>query len=119
MISAFQSCEFRFGLKMSREQLEQVNKFHEGTKYADEEAAKARKGSPYKSALTSSPFVIKFSYSVSEQGYWKSAHMVIQLEDCIDCLTVNTTFCSYLITHVVMKSKEDELNVKDVKRVWR
>ena len=26
MISAFQSCEFRFGLKMSREQLEQVKK---------------------------------------------------------------------------------------------
>jgi hypothetical protein len=46
---------------MSREQLEQVKKFFKGAKYADEEAAKERKGSPYKSALASSPFVIKFS----------------------------------------------------------
>jgi len=99
IISTFQSHEYGFGLEMS----------HKGTKYGDEEAAKARKGSPYKSALTSSPSVIKFSYGVNEQGNWNYEHMVTQLEDCIHCLTVftlNMTFYSYLTTCMVMTSRE-------------
>jgi hypothetical protein len=53
---------------MSREQLEKVNHFRQGKKYADKEASKARQGSEYKTALTSSPFIIEFSYGVQEQG---------------------------------------------------
>ncbi len=87
MISAMQCREFGFGLEMSREQLEKVNQFRQGKKYADEEAAKARRGSEYKTALTCSPFIIEFSYGVQEQGYWNYKHMVIQFKYCMDSLT--------------------------------
>ncbi len=42
MISAMQCHKFGFGLEMSNEQLEKVNQFRQGKKYADDKAAKAR-----------------------------------------------------------------------------
>ncbi len=38
--------------------------------------------------LTSSPFVIEFNYAAQDEGYRCYEHMVLQLEDCIDCLHV-------------------------------
>ncbi len=42
MISAFQSRAFGFGMELSEQQLEEINFFHEGKKYADESAAIAK-----------------------------------------------------------------------------
>jgi hypothetical protein len=116
MISAMQCCEFGFGLEMSREQLEKVNQFRQGKKYADEEAAKARQGSEYKTALTCRPFIIEFSYGVQEQGYWNYEHMVIQFEDCMDCLTTLYPEFDYLFLFDHScghdKQREDGLNVE-------
>ena len=88
MISALQSCEFGFGLKISEEQLKEVNKYREGKKYMDEEAAKSKRGSANKGALTRSPFVVEFNYGAQEQGYRNYENMVLKLEDCVDCLKV-------------------------------
>ena len=52
----------------------------------DETAATAVNGNPNKQPLTRSQFVVEFEYGASNQGYWDYNHMVLQLEDCIDCL---------------------------------
>ena len=36
--------------------------------------------------LETSPFKRRFEYGSNNQGYWNYSHMVIQFEDCIDCL---------------------------------
>ena len=46
-------------------------------------------GSPIKQPLTKSPFVVKFEYGVSGQGYWCYEHMVLQVNDCTIVLKVN------------------------------
>ncbi len=43
MISAFQSRELGFGVKLTQEQLDEINFITRGKKYVDEEAAKKRK----------------------------------------------------------------------------
>ncbi len=88
MISAFQFREFGFGLAISQEQLEEINKYCEGKRYLDEDAATLKRGSPTKKLLTSSPFVVEFNYGAQYEGYWCYEHMVLQLKDCIDCLHV-------------------------------
>jgi hypothetical protein len=47
-------------------------------------AAKETRGKAGKLPLMSSPFVIEFEYSASNQGYWEYDHTVLQFEDCID-----------------------------------
>jgi len=47
-----------------------------------------QKGEKQKTALTSSPFVLEFEYGANAEGYWVYEHMVLQLEDCVDCLKV-------------------------------
>jgi hypothetical protein len=41
-----------------------------------------------KKTLAKIPFVFEFEYGASDKGYWAYEHMVLQLEDCVDCLTV-------------------------------
>jgi hypothetical protein len=48
MISAFQSREFDFGMALDKEQLGEVNKYHEGKFYIDKEAAMATRQSKQK-----------------------------------------------------------------------
>ena len=88
MVSAFQSREFGFGMDMSDSELEAVNikKRRGNQRYADEEASQAVHGSIEKQDLKHSPFVQFFEYGASNEGYWDYNHMVIQLEDCVDCL---------------------------------
>ena len=40
-----------------------------------------------KMPLTESPFVHKFEFG-GGKGYWTGNHMILQVEDCIDCLRV-------------------------------
>jgi hypothetical protein len=42
MISAFQSRAFGFGMELNEQQMEEINFFREGKKYADESAAIAK-----------------------------------------------------------------------------
>ena len=41
-----------------------------------------------KPSLNSSPFIKMFELGQNNEGYWTYNHMVLQLEDCIDCLQV-------------------------------
>ena len=86
MVSAFQSRECGFGLNLRSDQLEQINCARRGKKYFDEVAAKEMKGSVLKKDLKDSPFVCYFEFGNGD--YWNYDLMVLQLEDCIDCLKV-------------------------------
>jgi hypothetical protein len=80
------SSEFGFGLTLSQQQLQKVNKARQATKSSDQEAEKEIRGNFYKDPLDNSPFVLKFKYGANNQGYWKYDHMVLQIENCIDVL---------------------------------
>ena len=107
MISAFVSREFGFGMPSSlltSEVLAEVNRRREGTRYADEEAAKERGDkSPNKGKLKESSFVHLFRYGATGHGYWKYTDVAGQLEDCHDCLVAlfpdrdDSTKCRYQI----------------------
>jgi hypothetical protein len=103
-------------LKISEEQLKEVNKYREGKHYMDEEAAKSKRGSASKGALTRSPFVVEFHYGAQEQGNWNYEHMVLQLEDCVDCLKVLLPEYDYLFlfdhSYGHDRQREDGLNVE-------
>jgi hypothetical protein len=58
MISAFVLREFGFGLTLSQQQLQKVNKARQATKYSDQEAAKEIRGKIFKDPLNNSPFVL-------------------------------------------------------------
>ena len=70
MISAFVSREFGFGMDLSEEDLQKVNRERHGKKYSDEEAATKINGNPNKQTLTQSPLVLEFEYGANAQGYW-------------------------------------------------
>jgi len=120
MISAFQSREFGFGMTLTEAQLQTVNAERAGTKYKDEEAATAKRGTALKQPLTSSPFVLEFEYGVSAEGYWMYESMVLQLEDCAD--VVKTLYPQYqflfLFDHSCGhdKAREDALNVRNMNK---
>ena len=118
MISAFQSREFGFGLLVTDKQLKEVNKSQRGPKYLDETAALALKADArgFKADLKNSPFVKEFEYSVSGEGYWTYQHMVLQLEDCVNGLTVLFPEYAFLFLFdhscVHDKQKKDGLNME-------
>jgi len=87
MISAFQSREFGFGFDMTPDELARVNHKRKGKSYEDTVAAMDVRGSEKKEPLLESPFVVKLEYGANKDGYWTGNHMILQLEDCIDCLT--------------------------------
>ncbi len=107
---------------MNEQQLAQVNEYRQNKKYQDEQAAKAKRGDAQKKPLTKSPFVFKFEYGASAEGYWVYEHMVLQLEDCVDCLTV--LFPDYeflfLLDHSCGhdRQREDGLNVENMNKSY-
>ena len=44
-------------------------------------------GNTKKMPLTESPFIHKFEFG-GDKGYWTGNHMILQVEDCIDCLRI-------------------------------
>ena len=86
MVSAMISQAFGFGMNITDEQLLNINKSREVTNYKDEEAATHLTGAPIKKTLPNSPFVRYLDYGSGKDGYWTYRHMIIQIEDCIDCL---------------------------------
>ena len=67
-----------------------VNEHRRGKKYADKDAAEEVLGKAEKDDLESDPLVREFSYGNAEgkQGYWNYNHIVIQMEDLVDVLSV-------------------------------
>ena len=88
MLSAFQSREFGYGLPISDADLAKINAEKRGKDkfYSDLSAAQSRNGKHWKPKLTHSPFVYELEYGENKEGYWNYENMVLQLEDCIDCL---------------------------------
>ena len=125
MVSAFQSRAFGFGMPcLADDELDEVNKYREGKKYADEDAAMAVLGTAEKGDLTSDPLVREFSYGqgAGKQGYWDYNHMVLQMEDVVDVLEVmypNNDIC-FLFDHSSghTKGRPDGLCVNDMNKGW-
>jgi len=87
MISAFQSREFGFGHPLNQQQLQAINELRRGKTYVDKEAAERLKGNIRKTDLkNNNPLVYEFEYGMNNEGYWDYDHMVLQLDDCVDCL---------------------------------
>ena len=76
MISAFQSREFGFGLKITEQDSQIVNESRVGKKYKDEQAAQDTRRSALNLGLTSTLFVREFKYGANSEGYWSYQHMV-------------------------------------------
>jgi hypothetical protein len=87
MVSALVLRAFGFGLNITSEKLSEINRRCEGKCYADADAATYLCGSPQKNPLEISLFVRCLDYGAGKKdGYWTYKHMVLQIEDCIDCL---------------------------------
>jgi hypothetical protein len=91
MVSAFSCGELGFGAKYTGDQLDKVNvERRRGRRknYVDEISAKQKNGTSKKKPLTESPFVRMLEYGANNDGYWTYEAIVLQMEDCVDCLQV-------------------------------
>lgn len=79
--------QFGWGMELTAEQLHIINQDRDVRNYFDTAAATEVHGSAAKQSLTESPFLRRFEFGGSN-GYWNGSHMVVQTEDCIDCLTI-------------------------------
>jgi len=72
--------------------------------------------------LRSSPFIVEFDYGANNEGYWSYDHMVLQLEDCVDCLKVLAPQFDYLFLFDHScghdKQREDGLNVENMSKIF-
>lgn len=92
--------------------------------YSDQVAAEEAWGGKHKKDLPSnkSPFLHYFDYGTNNDGYWTYAHMVCQLEDCVDVVKV---MCSefdhvFLFDHSSghAKSRDDALSTSKMNVGW-
>lgn len=74
-------------MDLTAEQLHIINQDRDGRNYFDTAAATEVHGSAAKQSLTESPFLRRFEFGGSN-GYWNGSHMVVQTEDCINCLKI-------------------------------
>ena len=88
--------------------LAKINLSRTGQKYTDEFAAKDIHNIAEKKDLEESPFVRYFELGANNEGYWGYNHMVLQLEDCIDCLKVAypNLYFVFLFDHSSRHSKK-------------
>jgi hypothetical protein len=73
-------------MEFSDDQLKAINARRYRNEYFDKIAATEVNGNTKKPPLTESPFIIQFEFG-GRNGYWTGNHMILQTEDCIDCLT--------------------------------
>jgi hypothetical protein len=88
MLSAFVSWEFGFQMKLSAEDLRQVDEHRQSKHHSDRLAATEKRGTSQKQPLRSSPFLVEFEHIVNAEGHWTCDHMVLQMEDCANVVTV-------------------------------
>ena len=84
--SFLENIMYGFNWELSSEQLSKVNLMRENSHYIDERAAIIKRGKTNKKDLTSSPFTRNLHYGAMNEGYWTYEDMILQVEDCIDCL---------------------------------
>eukprot|EP00978_Attheya_sp_CCMP212_P024028 scaffold74802_cov56-Attheya_sp.AAC.1 len=90
MVSGLKSRELGFGFPEFETYTERINAYRHEKKYKDIHAAVNVNRKESKDPLESDPFIRLFEYGNAEgkEGYWTYDNMVLQLEDCIDILTV-------------------------------
>ena len=81
------AAQFGWGLEINDAQLEEINRSRHGRDYFDKAAATEVNSNTKKMTLTKSPFIHAFEFG-GDKGYWTGNHMILQVEDCIDCLCV-------------------------------
>ena len=86
MLSGFTLRELGFGFTIPPMALKEINAIRKTQKYSDETAALEINGTVMKPKLTTSPFLRFLQYGKNQSGYWTYNHMVLQMEDCVDCL---------------------------------
>jgi len=123
MISAFQSREFGFGMQLTQMQLDEANESRRGKHYTDREAALTlHETTSLKPDLTlnSNGGVVWFEYGKSKSGYWSYEHLVLQLEDIVDCIRVVdprfeiVAYFDHSCGHD--RQQEDGLNARDMSK---
>jgi hypothetical protein len=88
MVSAIISHDTGFGFQLDSIKLAKINYSRRGKKYTNEAAATDVLNCTEKQELKESPFIKDFELGANNEGYWGYQHMVLQLEDCGDCLKV-------------------------------
>ncbi len=65
---------------------------------------------------------MKFEYGAKAEGYWVYEHMVLQLEDCVDCIKVlypeHNFICMLDHSHGHDRQREDGLNVENMNKSY-
>ena len=100
-------------MEFSDDELKSINAWRYGNEYVDKIAATEVNGNTKKPPLTESPFIIQFEFG-GRNGYWTGNHVILQKEDCIDCLTTilgnqYKSVSFYLTIVAVMPKKEWEV----------
>ena len=86
MILAFVSRMFGFGFRdITNEEWIVIYRMRLNTCYKDKKVAVEVLKTNKNKALTENPFVKYFKFGANKEGYCSYNHMVIQLEDCVDC----------------------------------
>ena len=75
-------------MALTKTQLNDMNSERNGEDYFDKDVATDVHGTTKKKNLQESPFVWMFEYGANKVCYWTGNHIIVQLEDCIDCLEV-------------------------------
>ena len=90
MVSSFCSRKFGFSMEISESDLDRVNQYRStfAITYKETEAAMFLLGSKVKPALQETPFLRLLEHGQGRDGYWTYNHMILQIEDCIDCMNV-------------------------------
>ena len=79
--------QFGWGLEIDVKKMKEINESRRRKDYFDTTAATAVNGHTKKTELTESPFLVTFEFG-GDRGYWTGNHMILQVEDCIDCLRI-------------------------------
>ncbi len=74
-------------MDITDEQMVRINEKRMSVEYFDAVAANDGNGTSRKPQLTMLPFICLFKFG-GRNGYWTGNHMILQTEDCIDCLKV-------------------------------
>ena len=85
-------------------------------------SSKRKKRNKWQKDLPSSPFIIKFEYGAANKGYWSYDHMVLQLDDCVECLKCLHPEFDYLFIFDHScghdRQREDNLNVENMSKAF-
>jgi hypothetical protein len=88
MVSAIVSHNTGFGLQLDLTKLAKINYWRRGKKYTDEVAAMDVRNCIDKKKIKESPFIKYLELGANSEGYWGYNHVLLQLEDCVNCLKV-------------------------------